>query len=614
MHAASDESRWLALAQSISGGHPIDWEDAERQASDEEELQVLRALRTLEEIARVHSTATPNLDERPSKLQDPEAAIREPERQRWQHLTLLQPIGQGAFGTVYRARDEQLDSEVALKLLWPRLGGGATPAHFLKEARLLARVRHQNVVTVYGAEHADGRIGIWMEYIKGRTLSEILSSHGPFGAREAAAIGVDLCSALAAVHGVGLLHRDVKARNVMREEGGRIVLMDFGAGIDTMAAGPHGVRDLAGTPLYLAPELFEGHRATAASDIYSLGVLLYHLVSGTYPLDGADYDELAQAHRARRRKLLFDSRPDLPESFIRVVERALAHEPGERYASAGAFADALAASLGLQAPAYTQISRDRSVSPGRPRFAPGTVVGLAAALVIVAGAGLLWWRGGSGPAAPTDAPPVSAAVPRPAAPAEAAPAPVPSSYQISAAFHTVNNGRDTVLRPGAMLAPSDTLYLTVQASTPAYVYVVNQDEQGESFLLFPLPGQSVTNPLPPRTVNRLPGDVGGQELYWQVTSAGGREHFFVLAAPERLEAIETMVSALPRPRLGEPVIAAPLTREVVGVLRSVGGLVRATPPATAVPQAFPFATPLLDTPETVQGLWAREITFANPAR
>ena len=108
--------------------------------------------------------------------------------------------------------------------------------------------------------------------------------HGPFSAREAAQIGVDLCHALAAVHGAGLLHRDIKATNVMREGGGRIVLMDFGAG-QPFSTADQPVERIVGTPLYLAPELFKGEQPSRASDIYALGVLLYHLVTGSYPVE-----------------------------------------------------------------------------------------------------------------------------------------------------------------------------------------------------------------------------------------------------------------------------------------------------------------------------------------
>ncbi len=154
----------------------------------------------------------------------------------WGHLRLLEPVGRGTFGQVYRAWDTHLDREVALKLLRtaPAVDDPSAslsdPTRVVNEGRLLARVRHPHVITVYGAEPRDGSVGIWMEFIRGRTLHQIVEQQGPLGAREATGVGTDLCRALSAVHGAGLLHRDVTARNVMREDGGRVVLMDFGAG------------------------------------------------------------------------------------------------------------------------------------------------------------------------------------------------------------------------------------------------------------------------------------------------------------------------------------------------------------------------------------------------
>ena len=147
-----------------------------------------------------------------------------------------------------------------------------------------------------------------MELIRGRTLDAELRTRGIFSAQEAKLIGLDLCRALAAVHDAGLVHRDIKARNVMREGGGRIVLMDFGTGVSAES----GLTDVAGTPLYLAPEIFAQQGATRASDIYSLGVLLFHLVSGAYPVSGTDRIEIQRGHDEGRRTRLRDIRPDLP--------------------------------------------------------------------------------------------------------------------------------------------------------------------------------------------------------------------------------------------------------------------------------------------------------------
>ena len=147
----------------------------------------------------------------------------------WAHLTILEKIGEGEFGDVYRAHDSKLQIDVALKLSANDAGQSLDASKVLDEARLLARVRHPNVVRIYGADHKQGRVGLWMDLVQGRTLEELTKTQG-FGASEAINIGIELCRALAAVHSVGVLHGDIKAHNVIRRDGGQIVLVDFGAG------------------------------------------------------------------------------------------------------------------------------------------------------------------------------------------------------------------------------------------------------------------------------------------------------------------------------------------------------------------------------------------------
>ena len=256
-------------------------------------------------------------------------------------------VGFGGFGEVYRAWDPHLQREVALKLLLPGVAAGeAEYEAMLREARALASVRHPNIVPVYGIDRHDGRVGFWTDFVRGKTLSVLVGEQGTFGAREAALIGLDVARALSAVHRAGMLHRDIKAENVMREEGGRILLMDFG-----LSALEQRQTNIAGTPNYMAPELFEGGRATVATDIYAMGVLLYFLVAGDYParLGGLTTKEALDAFPARRP--LMDLRPDLPESLLRTVSTAMEMDPAKRFTSAGQLASALAESLGTHAPA-----------------------------------------------------------------------------------------------------------------------------------------------------------------------------------------------------------------------------------------------------------------------
>jgi serine/threonine-protein kinase len=196
-------------------------------------------------------------------------------------------------------------------------------------------------MVVHGAERIDGRAGIWTEYIRGETLAAEIARRGPLAGDEAARIGADVCAALAAVHAAGLLHRDVKAQNILRDAAGRIVLGDFGTGIEL--AEDAGVSDpqIAGTPLYLAPEIIDGTPATIASDLYAVGVLVYFLVTGGYPVRGRTLAEIKRAHGARERTPVGDARPDLPQGLIEVIDRLLDPEPAHRYETAAAVEAAL---------------------------------------------------------------------------------------------------------------------------------------------------------------------------------------------------------------------------------------------------------------------------------
>lgn len=362
---------------SVADRGPVDWDALAAAATDDRARRRLRQLKLVAAIAEVHSSLPDEGDD----LADP-VPVTSSDSERWGHLQLVDRIGEGAFGDVFHARDRWLNRDVALKLLKP--AGPADPAtsRVLREARILARVRHANVVTVHGADWHDGRGGMWMELLRGRTLAEFLAAHGPFGAREAAVVGVDLCHALAAIHAAGLVHRDIKAQNVMREDGGRIVLMDLGSGRGIEDEANRANPDLIGTPLYMAPELFEGAPASERSDIYSLGVLLYHLVTRSYPVGGATVGELRDAHLAGRRTRLRDARPDLPAAFVRVVDRALSRTPTDRHVSAGELEADLMQALADGAIVNASPARRAGGRLGRP----ARVLAAVAAIAMLIGA------------------------------------------------------------------------------------------------------------------------------------------------------------------------------------------------------------------------------------
>jgi len=374
----------LALAESIADGDTVDWDAAEAGASRDDRA-VVRQLRVLSSLAGLHRSIAADLNAAAS-LRRPAAS---PAVGSWAHLRLIERLGGGSFGEVYRAWDADLERDVALKLLRT----DAAPANIhasriANEGRLLARIRHANVVCVHGVAVHDGRVGLWMELLRGVTLEQHLAAHGPFSAREATLVAIDLCSALAAIHAAGLIHRDVKAQNVMREAGGRIVLMDLGTGREADGRGLRAQPELAGTPLYLAPEIFLGAPASARTDLYSLGVLVYHLVTGSFPVRATTLDELEAAHAAGARVRLRDARADLPAGFVRVVDRAIAADPSTRFETAGAFEAALAASLSetAAAPAVALRPTPQAAEPRRRtarRWTRASVIVASIAAVIV---------------------------------------------------------------------------------------------------------------------------------------------------------------------------------------------------------------------------------------
>ena len=474
-----------SLARSIADGDPVDWADA--TPSSDALSGKLEWLRVIEAISQVHRTepaddagTTPTMPERPLPFD-------------WGHLVVQEPLGAGSDCTVYRAEDTNLGCAVALKLLKIDRTQPTAVERLLREARRLAKIRHSNVLTVHGADRHDGRPGLWTELLVGRTLEEHLADQGPYGADEAAKIGIDLCRALAAVHAEGLVHRDVKTSNVMRERAGRIVLLDFSS-VAEQAVPPAGP---SGTPLYMDPSVLRGRDADARSDIYSLGVVLYRLVTGRYPVEASSFDDLLERHAAGPARPLLDLRPDLPEPFVRVVERALERDPDKRFASAGEMERALA-SLFVPDPV--------------PRPAPRMWVratATAALLILVAVAIKLIFF--------------------PASPA----------LDIEASWFRSAQGHEERLFPGSRIAPGDELFVEIEPTRAVHVWVLSEDA-GVPSMLLPVGEPDRGDALPGGRRQRLPGPAA-----WEVDDVYGTETLLVVASTrESLPGLERKLKQL----------------------------------------------------------------------
>lgn len=587
MTSADERPELIRVAEAVSDAVPLEW-PAEHPA--DEDGRVLENLRAIESIARVHreggapgqsAVAGPPSDLGTGPALPPPAAG---ERGTWGALVLLERIGSGGFADVYRAFDPSLDLEVALKLF--RAGDPASAAgRYLDEARRLARVRHPNVIVIHGADERDGRVGLWTELLHGRTLAEWLAERGPLSATEAAVIGMELCRALAAVHAAGLVHRDVKAENVMREDGGRLVLLDFGA-VDTPTAEPLARVEL-GTPITMAPEQLRGGPVGPAADLYGLGVLLYRLVTGRYPIEAANLTELWERHRAGTFVPLRDRRPELPREFIRVVERALDASPERRYASAGEMERALAASL------Y------------RGGAWPRTLLLCAAAAALIGAIVIIGRRrlpDSAGPAPVTPSPP-------------RAQRPQTLPVTATATLYLDQPTGAIPLESGDRVGPGDALFLRLGSSEPAFVYVLNEDDRGALYSLFPVPGTSPANPLPGGTEQRLPGSLGGKAFDWQVTSPGGSEQVCVIASRAPIAALEAEIARFPRARPGVPVVYGRISSQAADQLRGLGGMTEAIAPAA--PHAWRLSDlirRLQTRPQGPDEPWIWEMRLENPGR
>ena len=267
------------LAEAVADGALLDWAVVGSGAPElAGELGSLRAIESISRLCRQVGEEAPAAAAAADEVGVAATATR------WGPLLVHERLGAGTFAEVFRATEPVLCREVALKLFRSeRVPPGRGRDDFLDEARRLALIRHPNVIVVHGADVHGGRAGLWTELLRGETLEQGLERRGPCSAEEAALIGGELCAALAALHTAGLVHGDVTARNVMRVDGGRIVLMDFGSVREDLPEADTALYR-TGTPLTMAPEVLHGGRPTRAADIYQLGVLLYRLTSRAYPV------------------------------------------------------------------------------------------------------------------------------------------------------------------------------------------------------------------------------------------------------------------------------------------------------------------------------------------
>jgi serine/threonine-protein kinase len=347
---------------------------------------------------------------------------------------VVRRLDAGGMGAVYLAEHVALGRKAALKVLLEDLEDDPELiARFENEARILARIQHPNVVNVFDCGAEGGRRFILLEYVEGQSLAALLREGGPLAPARAARWAQEACLGLEVIHAAGLVHRDVKPENLLVTRDGRLKIADFGVSVD-VARTLHltATGNVVGTPLYMSPEQARGKKVDARSDLYSLGVTLYHMLAGAPPFDADSAFGVLLKHVKEKPPLGPLSKREAPPALVEIVQRALAKDPKARFSSARDMGEALSEFLAAPARAGALAARPERRGPSGARRpagarrsaaeAPrgiGLGIGLAAAgLAVVLAALLARGRGPTAPPGPADpAPAAPAAAPEPPPPA-----------------------------------------------------------------------------------------------------------------------------------------------------------------------------------------------------
>ena len=269
-------------------------------------------------------------------------------------------LGRGGMAEVFRAHDRRLDREVAIKVLAPHLLSDARSIdRFDREARAAASLNHPNIVNVYDAINEGDTHAIVMELVEGPTLADIIEHDGRLSFEDATRTAMNIADALQAAHDRGLVHHDVKPRNVLFDSDGALKVTDFGIA----RAASSDITTVQGSPPYLAPEQARGGQSDRRSDIYALGCVLFEMIAGRPPFEGDSSSAVVMAHIDAPIPELSRFRADVPRDLERVVTRALAKDPDERYDSAAALRADLTRIAGGLAPAGATIVSSTRAMP-----------------------------------------------------------------------------------------------------------------------------------------------------------------------------------------------------------------------------------------------------------
>ena len=247
---------------------------------------------------------------------------------------IVKSLGEGGMADVYLAIDTIINREVAIKILRGELGNDpVTLLRFQREANAASKLNHPNVVQVYDVGTSEDRHFIVMEYIRGKTLKQLIQLRGALHKEEAVSIMKQLLSAVAEAHRHNIIHRDIKPQNVLVKDDGTVKITDFGIALAHNAVQLTQSDSVLGSAHYLAPETTRGEAATNQCDIYSLGIVFYELLCGSVPFTGDNPVQIAMKHLSEEIPSIREFNPSLPQSIENIIIKATAKNKAYRYQS-----------------------------------------------------------------------------------------------------------------------------------------------------------------------------------------------------------------------------------------------------------------------------------------
>lgn len=248
---------------------------------------------------------------------------------------VIEELGKGGMGKVYRVEDKKIKEEVALKLIKPEIAADKkTIERFGNELKIARKISHRNVYRMYDLGDEKGAHYITMEYVPGEDLKTTIRRVGPLGAGKAIYIAKQVCEGLAEAHRLGVIHRDLKPSNIMIDKEGNARIMDFGIARSLKAKGITGAGVMIGTPEYMSPEQAEAKRVDQGSDIYSLGVIFYEMLTGRLPFEGETPLIIAMKHKSETPKDPRELNPQIPEDLNQLILKCMEKGKRNRYQSA----------------------------------------------------------------------------------------------------------------------------------------------------------------------------------------------------------------------------------------------------------------------------------------